>query len=157
VSRRMRSCAGAVFLALGVLICAVSAEAGGYNRFKLYVTTVLPPEAKNVGEAAYYLAFPTGYTLVTKSPAPKESEAIAKRAISPLFPRDRMMTIEDAILELIGSDARLVVDHEHKLFSFEWHKEGPSEKTDAGNFKPGADRGAKRLHGEADRPKQAKP
>ena len=157
MGRKMRTCAICAWPALIVLMAAAAAQAGGYNRLKLNVTTVLPPEVKTVGEAAFYLTFPAGYSLLTKSPAPQESEAIAARPVSPLFPRGRMMTIESALLELIGSDARLVVDHEHRLYSFEWHKEGGIEKANSVMPGPGAGSGGKRLHGEAGGPQPAKP
>jgi hypothetical protein len=86
---------------------------------RIKVRTELPSNITRVGEAAQYYAYSIGYRLVTQHPAPEESFKIANEAISPFSRKNTVLPIEEAILDVLSTRYVLVVDDEHKLFSFE--------------------------------------
>lgn len=81
----------------------------------------LPDHIKTVGGGAQYYAETVGYRLVTSCPAPSESAGIARQPINPLAPTDttKVFPVEEGILMLLDDDGCLVIDQDHKLFSFE--------------------------------------
>ncbi len=81
----------------------------------------LPDHIRTIGGAAQYYADTVNCRLVTSYPAPKESSAITSNPINPLAPIDtgKVFPIEEGILMLLDDDDWLVIDQEHKLFSFE--------------------------------------
>jgi type IV pili sensor histidine kinase/response regulator len=113
----MRNAIMLFFLAGGILWGSVAAA--DFNPLRLQVRVTFPGEIATIQEAARYLVEPIGYELTTASPAPRESAAIAAAPLSPLAKNHRILSIEDALLLLIGEKNRLVVDHPHKLISFE--------------------------------------
>jgi len=105
------------FLVLGIL--GNSSGAHAFDQMRIQIRTVLPKEIKTVGEASQYYADVTGYRLVTSYPCPEESGIIAAEPISPLFFTNRVMAVEEAILAILREPYFLVIDREHRLFSFQ--------------------------------------
>ncbi|OEU51769.1 MAG: hypothetical protein BA871_11630 [Desulfuromonadales bacterium C00003096] len=81
----------------------------------------IPNQIKTVGDASQYYAKTVGYRLITSYPAPSESAGIASNPINLLAPTDtvEVFPIREGILMLLHDSDRLVIDREHKLFSFE--------------------------------------
>jgi type IV pili sensor histidine kinase/response regulator len=113
----MRKAIMLFFMVGGVLWGSVAAA--DFNPLRLQVRAIYPAEIATIEQAARYLVEPIGYELTTAPPAPRESAAIAAAPLSPLAKNHRILSIEDALLLLIGEKNRLVVDHPHKLISFD--------------------------------------
>jgi len=114
-----------IFL-IGILITSfLPASALALDPMRIGIRTGLPEEIQTVGEAAQYYADVIGYRLVTKYPAPAESGLIATETINPLARAAGIKPVEEAILALLRADCLLVIDHDHKLFSFESKKVSP--------------------------------
>ena len=101
------------------LLLPLPGIAAVYNPLKVGTSLNLPGELTNVGQAAQYILEPTGYKLVVPNEAQQDTLAILNRPVSPVAVKYGFTTIENALLVLIGSDARIVVDREHKLITFE--------------------------------------
>ena len=109
----------ALFIAV-LLAAALGPQiAFALDPMRIQIRTALPAHVETVGQAAQYFAKGIGYHLATPPPAPDESARIAGEPIGPLAPSSQIMPIEEAILGLLRPHYNLVVDHEHKLFSFE--------------------------------------
>jgi hypothetical protein len=104
---------------MGFLILGHSVNLYAFDPMRIQIRTILPKEITTVGAASQYYAQVIGYRLVTSDPAPKESAGIAAEPISPLFFTNRIMAVEDAILAILRAPNLLVIDHEHRVFSFE--------------------------------------
>lgn len=78
-----------------------------------------PKNIKTVGQAARYILKPVGYKLALEEPAPYESASIARQPISKNALSDNVFPIEIALVRLVGEDHKVIIDHEHKLVSFE--------------------------------------
>ena len=89
------------------------------NTLTLSVRTSWEDNIKTVGSAVRYILEPSGYSLVIDYPAPKEALDISLKAIPPVAKINRTMPIIDLIQILIGMDNTIVIDHEHKLLSFQ--------------------------------------
>jgi hypothetical protein len=98
---------------------ALCGAASAADPMRIKIRTTLPERITTVGPAAQYYADVIGYRLTTADPAPAESGRIAQRSISPLVDRDKVLPVEEAILALLDPDCRLVIDHAHKLYTFE--------------------------------------
>jgi hypothetical protein len=98
-----------------------NAAAAEFNELRIGTRLNLDPNIKTVKQAVEWILRPTRYKVTVKYPAPMESLEISRSPISPLVQNDisRVPPIEEAILLVIGGDNRLVVDHEHRLISFE--------------------------------------
>lgn len=107
-----------IFIMTVLFLCAYS-TAFAYDPMRIRVRTELPPKIKTIGEAAQYYAWSIGFKLITDHPAPAESIKIASEAVGPFTRKNTVMPIEDAILELLPMRYVLVIDSEHKLFSFQ--------------------------------------
>ncbi|WP_054697637.1 hypothetical protein [Desulfosarcina cetonica] len=103
------------------IICfmAMSVPAHAFDPMRIPVGTALPTGIKTVGKAAQYYADAIGYRLLTDNPAPAESAGIAGEGLSPLSKIDSIMPVEEAILAILRTEYVLVIDHNHKIFSFE--------------------------------------
>jgi hypothetical protein len=86
---------------------------------RIRIRTALPSDIETVGDAAQYYAKSIGYELKTDYPAEPESSRIANEEISTLSRTNSVLPVEEAILELLKIDYVLVIDKDHKLFSFE--------------------------------------
>lgn len=102
---------------LTVLVFCSAANAA--DPMRIQIRTTLPERITTIGPAAQYYADVIGYRLVTGYPAPQECAKIAKRTINTLADKNRILPVEEAILALLDSNCKLVIDHEHKLFAFE--------------------------------------
>jgi len=93
---------------------------GAVDPMRIPIRMRLPDHIRTVGGAAQYYADTVNYRLVTSYPAPDESARIATQPINPLAPTDtsKVFPVEEGILMLLD-DGCLVIDQEHKLFSFE--------------------------------------
>ena len=102
-----------------MIFLILSAGAGyAFDPMRIQVRTLLPEDIKTVGEAAQYYADAIGYKLITIYPAPEESRKISRAPISLLARKNTVMAVEDAIITLLDERYFLVIDHQHKLFSF---------------------------------------
>lgn len=97
----------------------VSGTALALDPMRIQIRTVLPENTQTVGQAASYFAASIGYRLVTSHPAPPESRSIANELLNPLVTTNTVRPVEEAILALLRENYSLVIDHQHKLFSFE--------------------------------------
>jgi len=91
-----------------------------------FVRLELPTSAVTVEDGFDHLLAGTGYTVtVSCQHCPSDAPQVAFDPISPLAyakPGEET-TVERALLMVLGHDARLVVDHQEKLISFERVKE----------------------------------
>ena len=101
-----------------VLVLFLSINIYALDDTHLFVRSTLPPEIKTIGEAAEYYAQIIGYTLKITPPAPIESARISDEPISILVKKGMIIPIDEAILGLLKEEYSLVIDKEHKLFSF---------------------------------------
>lgn len=85
---------------------------------KLYIRTDFPPNLQTVEDGARWLIESSGYTLLLSYPAPTDAQDMAAKPITPMARLKRTMTIEDALLTLIGPENYLVVDRKNKIVSF---------------------------------------
>lgn len=90
---------------------------------RINIRTALSEDIETIGEAAQFYADSIFYQLVTISPAPKESREIALENLNPLSRTKDVKPVEEAILYLLRQNCNLIIDHKHKLFSFEYNKE----------------------------------
>ena len=81
----------------------------------------LPDHIRTVGAGSQYYADTINYRLVTSHPAPSESAGIASNPITGTgkISESGVFPIREGILMLLHDSDRLVIDREHKLFSFE--------------------------------------
>ncbi|BBW89495.1 pilus assembly protein PilL [Klebsiella pneumoniae] len=85
----------------------------------VYMRTVWPEDVRSVRQAVDYLLEPTGYTLVTRYPAPREAALLVDKPIPPIAKVHRTMPVIDALQMLVGLDNYVVIDHAHRLVSFQ--------------------------------------
>lgn len=108
-------------IAISISMIAMTSHASGYDVLKMGARATFPPDIRTVGQATRYLLEPTGYKLLLNDPAPYESEEIASQPISKNALSSKVYPVEDVILRLVGKDNRIIIDHENKLVSFEYH------------------------------------
>lgn len=106
------------------MLCLVlTGNAFAVDKMRIQIRTGLPQHLHTVGDAAQYYADVIGYRLVTQYPAPDASARIAREPVSLLAhihpSESKIKPVEDAILSLLDERYVLVIDHDHKLFSFE--------------------------------------
>lgn len=89
------------------------------NRLKVGTLVEFDTHKGTVGDAIGYLLEPVHYRLTTRTVDPMASAGILRRPIPPIAARSGVMSIESALLLLIGDDHRLVVDHVHRLIAIE--------------------------------------
>lgn len=85
----------------------------------VYMRTVWPEDVTTVRQAIDYLLEPTGYRLITRYPAPRESALLVDKPIPPIAKMHRTMPVLDALQLLVGLNHYVVVDHAHHLVSFQ--------------------------------------
>lgn len=93
-----------------------------YDPLRAQVRVLFGPHIKTVGQAASSLVEGIGYKLTTSYPAPEDSAAIVAMPLSALVRANstyKVMSLEQALLWVAGEDYRLVVDHRHRLISYE--------------------------------------
>lgn len=89
------------------------------NSLHLRAVMTFPARLKNVSDTANYLLEPINYK-VMQMPGDRKISKILSRPLLPIYNNGQMKTIEDALLDIAGDDTILVVDHEHKLITFEF-------------------------------------
>ena len=111
----------ASILILLMTINVANAQAPTYNELHLGTRLSFDPAIRTVKQAVEWVLRPTSYKLVIQHPAPFDALEIAKSPISPLATQQlgRVVSIEEALLLIIGGDNRLVVDPDNRLVSFE--------------------------------------
>lgn len=85
----------------------------------VYVRTVWPDDFRSIRQAVNYLLEPTGYRLVTSYPAPREAALLVDKPIPPIAYVHRTMPVLDALQLLVGLENYVVIDHAHRLISFQ--------------------------------------
>ena len=90
------------------------------TRLKIGVQVNLPRQMKYVEQAVTYLLEPTGYRLVyLDEDNRRELISILSKPI-PMIARDsELMSVQDALLLVIGEGARMLVDHKNAYIAFE--------------------------------------
>jgi len=105
---------------IGSLFLSLSAFAeNGINSLQLGVNTNYSSGITTVGQALLYVLAVTDYKLAVGYPASTTALEIMERPIPPEAMQHGIMPVYQAILLLIGSDSRLVVDTQHKLVTVE--------------------------------------
>jgi len=107
-----------LFLLL-VLLIGIASSAAAYDLMRTPVRLSYPLQVKTVGAASEYLMAPLDYKLKVLPPASPEALQIARTGISPLARTGAVVPLEEALLLLVGNNNRVVIDHEHKLYTFE--------------------------------------
>ncbi len=104
-----------------ILLAALCWSSSGFaldNSLKSQTRLYLPAGIKTVAEAAQYFISPHNYKVMYRGNAPGEAYRISQQTLPATMPRGSVMTVENALLTLIGNDQILIVDTEHKLISF---------------------------------------
>jgi len=82
----------------------------------------VPQKIKTVKDAANYFLTPTGYTLVIPQNKPEETAKILGREPSYFKRSNRFVTVDQALLLVAGEDVDLVVDHDRKFVTYQYHQ-----------------------------------
>lgn len=93
-----------------------------FDPLRLKVVMKFPSNVKTIQHATQYLLETANYKLALSPTHAEETRAILSR---PLLPQDRdgsLKAIEDALLQISGDDTVLIIDREHKMLTFEFHK-----------------------------------
>ena len=107
------------FSLLPVLFIFTINHAFALDPLRINIRTDLPKKIKTIGAAAQYYADVAGYQIKTTYPAPQYASVIASEELNMLALVSETKPIDEAILSLLGEGCILVVDHEHKLISFD--------------------------------------
>ena len=117
-----------LLLSLLSVLFFVSSQAFALDPLRINIRTDLPKKIKTIGAAAQYYADVAGYQITTTYPAPHYASVIASEEINTLSLTSETKPIDEAILGLLGEGCVLIVDHEHKLISFDIKEDNPIEK-----------------------------
>ena len=98
---------------------ARSGAVGAPNRLHVGTLVEFDPRSGNVGDAIKSLLEPVHYRITFRTVDPLQSASVLRRPIPPIAAHAGEMSIEAALLLLIGEDNRLVVDHAHRLVAVE--------------------------------------
>ena len=90
-----------------------------YNQLHIGTRLNLQQNVTTVEQAVNWLLQPTSYSVVARTP---EARMILSEPLSPLAQKPEFMTIEEALLMVIGANNRLVVDHDNDLITFEVYR-----------------------------------
>lgn len=109
-----------IFIIVGYFAFSLSVFAeNGISSLQFGVNTAYPSTITRVGQALLYVLAVTDYKLAVGYPASTSAQEIMERPIPPEAIQPNVMPVYQAILLLIGSDSRLVVDTKHKLITVE--------------------------------------
>lgn len=112
----MRLSCRALFL---ILTFIVSSQVSAIeNPLKLQVRFNLEEGTSTIHKAAQYFIEPHGYRVQYVGSAPSEAIAIASKQLPINLPYGKLLTIESALLELLHTDQKLIIDTQNKLISF---------------------------------------
>jgi hypothetical protein len=100
---------------------AGSASTPSASRNPLQIGTLVQFDVRRgtVGGAIEYLLEPVRYRLTHRTVDPLVGAAVLRRPLPPIAAQAGVMSIEAALLLLIGEEHRLVVDHAHRLIAIE--------------------------------------
>ncbi|MBL0319160.1 MAG: hypothetical protein IPP74_07715 [Alphaproteobacteria bacterium] len=91
----------------------------GYNPLHLSFRPYFPEDITSKGAAIQYMLNPIGYHFITRSPATEPIDALASELLPKESQPDEPVILETYLQRLAGSSYRIVVDHAHKLLTFE--------------------------------------
>ena len=100
-------------------ILLFSFQALAFDPLRLSIKTDLPENIKHIGTAAQYYVNTIGYRVKIDYPAPQDAYQIASEELNTLSLTSELKPIDEAILSLLGEKYVLIVDHEHKMISFD--------------------------------------
>ena len=100
-------------------VLAAGAPPGGAYRLKVGTLVEFDPRSGTVGDAIKSLLEPVQYRITYRTVDPVDSAAVLQRRIPAIAAHAGVMSIEQALLLLIGEDNRLVVDHVNRLVAVE--------------------------------------
>jgi hypothetical protein len=103
--------------ALNASAKAASPEA--INRLRVGTVVQFDARTRTVGDAMNSLLLPVRYRLTTRTVDPAVSSAVMRRPLPVATREAGLMTIEQALLMLIGEEHRIVVDHRARLVAIE--------------------------------------
>jgi hypothetical protein len=103
----------------------------GSNRLRLGTRFELTPNITNVKDAIAYLVRPSGYKLLDKQLGLIDLQTLAAMPLPPMAQVPANMTIERALLIVIGNKNRLVVDHKNRLIGIEPMPNAVAVKTES--------------------------
>lgn len=89
------------------------------NRLKIGTLVEFDARKSNVGDAIRFLLEPVHYRITMRTVDPTLGASVLRRPIPPIAVHAGVMSIESALLLLIGEDNRLVVDHTNRLIAIE--------------------------------------
>ena len=98
---------------------AAATRAAGVNRLKVGTLVEFDPRKGTVGDAIRFVLEPVHYRLTTRTVDPIDTAAVMRRPVPAIAASAGVMSIESALLLLIGEDHRLVVDHPNRLVAIE--------------------------------------
>ncbi|KQV92783.1 hypothetical protein [Rhizobacter sp. Root1221] len=99
----------------------VAAALPKVNPLKVGTFVAFDPRTNTVGDAIASVLMPVRYRITDRTVDPLASATVLRRPVSPIVANAGVMSIESAVLLLIGEDHRLVVDHTHRLVAIERH------------------------------------
>lgn len=105
------------------------AAASAPNRLKVGTRVDFDPRRGTVGDAIGFLLEPVHYHLTMRTVDPLISSAVLRRPVPAIAAHAGVMSIESALLLLIGDENRLVVDHANRLIAIERLPAGSSTAT----------------------------
>lgn len=91
------------------------------NPLKVGTLVEFDTRSQTVGDAFTSLLEPVRYRVTDRTVDPLVSAEVLRRRVPPIAARAGVMSIEQALLLLIGEEHRLVVDHAHRLVAVERH------------------------------------
>lgn len=90
------------------------------NKLKIRVIMKFPSFLRTIEETSLYLLAPINYKLVFSPYFPEQTRKILERRLLSTHNDGSLKTIEEALLQISGDDTIIVVDHDHKLITFEF-------------------------------------
>ena len=112
----------------------VSAAAGTFNRLKVGTVVEFDKRTRNVGDAMNFLLAPVRYRVTNRTVDAAAAGSVMRRPVPVAAMDAGVMSIESALLLLIGEENRLVVDHRNRLVAVERTPPGAASQPVAGLF-----------------------
>lgn len=98
---------------------AAPSRPAAVNRLKVGTLVEFDTRRGNVGDAIRFLLEPVRYRITQRTVDAAVSAAVLRRPVPPIARNAGFMSIEAALLLLIGEEHRLVVDHANRLIAIE--------------------------------------
>jgi hypothetical protein len=106
------------------------------NRLKVGTVLTLDRRTRTVGEAFDYLLTPIRYRMTSRTVNPETMNALMRRPVPPAARDAGLVSIESALLLLVGAEHRIVVDHSNRLVAVERMPLGSQEPTASASTLP---------------------